>query len=415
MTDALDFQYDVPKGLYRIPAELLDTRPDAEVDRDLVAYRPVTDDKNIWFFWHNGYENMYPTAQRTVRAYHRRFSKLGWQVRVVNREPGSPLNITSFFDIADLDMFPTAFRDSTIGSDYPAQVNSDLVRFPLLLRYGGLYADTGVLPIGDLDRLWNETVANPASPYEVFTFGEPSGGQTVTNYFMAARRNNAMFERCHRFLIKLWAEGGGRTSPKDTHRSPLFKGQPLFGEGNDALSWTEPDGRIVTADEGRRMLTDYLFQGQAINMVMGTVDDRDGWNGPQYGRDHIFAIDFLTGSQLINQLTGWSGPRQFELLSKALPAAGEAENEEQREARNIVEQCLTTSFAFKLATGLILRVMGDTLGTLWKKNAGSDNVPGTYAHWLRYATTYFSQSQLPKPVSVSWAEPIKRGSLLNEE
>ncbi|KAJ2967646.1 hypothetical protein NQ176_g9561 [Zarea fungicola] len=106
MTDALpvDFQYEIPKGLYRIPVELLDTRPDAEVDRDLVEYRPVTDDKNIWFFWHNGYENMYPTAQRTVRAYHRRFSKLGWQIRVVNREPGSPLNITSFFDIADPDM-----------------------------------------------------------------------------------------------------------------------------------------------------------------------------------------------------------------------------------------------------------------------------------------------------------------------
>lgn len=408
-----DTNYPVPKGLYQIPDELVDTRPDADIDQELAQYTPVTDDKNIWFFWHNGYENTTPTVRRTLRAYHRRFSKLGWKVRVINREPGSPLNITNFFDISDPEMFPVAFRDSTIGSDYPAQVNSDLVRFPLLVRYGGLYADTGVMPIGDLDRLWNETVASDNSPYEIITFGEAKG-QTVTNYFMAARRNNSLFLRCHKFLIKLWAENGGRTSPLDMHRSPLFNGLPRFGEDNPALSWTE-NGRTFTQEEGSRMLTDYLFQGQTLNMVMGTIDVDDGWNGPQYGKDHIFAIDFLPGSQLINDLTAWNGPRQFELLSMKLPAADEEENEDQKQARDIVEQCLARSFAFKLATGMILRVMGDTLGTLWKKNAESDNVPGTYAHWLRHATTYFNQSELPKPVDVFLAEPIKRGPLLGTD
>ncbi|KAJ3499679.1 hypothetical protein NLG97_g142 [Lecanicillium saksenae] len=413
MMSADNLDYEVPQGLYAIPSDLLDLRPDDVVDQELVQHHPVTDDKNIWFYWHNGYKNMYPTAKRTVRSYHRRFSKLGWVVRVIDREPGSPLNITNIFDISDLSMFPVAFRDGAIGSDYPAQVNSDLVRFPLLLRYGGLYADTGVLPIGDLDRLWNESVANPDSPYEIFTFGE-ANGQTVTNYFMAGKRNNAFFLRCHKFLIKLWSENGGRTSPADTHRSPLFKGQPLAGLDNPALTWTE-NGHVITHDEGCRMLTDYLFQGQTINMVMGTVDEEDGWNGPQYGRDHVFAIDFLTGSQLINDLTAWNGPRQFELLSLPMPANGEEETVDQKEARKIVEECLRRSFAFKLATGLILRVMGDTLGTLWKKNPESDNVPKTYAHWFRYATTHFSQNELPKPVDVFLREPIKLGSLLGED
>lgn len=407
------FGYKVPEGMYTIPSERLDLQPDAVVDRVLMQHRPVTDDKNIWFYWHNGYENMYPTAQRTVRAYHRRFSKLGWKVRVVNREPKSPLNITNFFDLSDPALFPVAFRDGTISSDYPAQVNSDLVRFPLLLHYGGLYADTGVLPIGDVDRLWNETVANAKSPYEIFTFGQAKG-QTVTNYFMAGQRNNVFFQRCHKFLIKLWAENGGRTSTAGMHRSPLFTGLPLAGEDNAGLTWTE-NGRTIALDEGRRILTDYLFQGQTINMVIGTVDDKDGWNGPQYGRDHVFAIDFLTGSQLINDLTGWNGLRQFHLLSLSLPAGDEEETKDQKEAREVVEQCLTRSFAFKLATGLILRVMGDTLGTLWKNNAESDNVPNTYAHWLRYATTYFSQKELPNSVDVFLAEPIKRGLLLERE
>ncbi|TQV91521.1 capsule polysaccharide biosynthesis protein [Cordyceps javanica] len=413
VADCLWFDYEVPKGLYAIPSNLLDLRSDAELDQDLLRYLPITDDKNIWFYWHNGYENMYPTAQRTVRAYQRRFSKLGWKIRVVNREPDSPLNIGNFLDIDDPNIFPAAFRDGTICGDYPAQVNSDLVRFPLLLRYGGLYADTGVLPIGDLNRLWNETVANVESPYEILTFGEAKG-QTVTNYFMAGQRENIFFQHCHRFLIKLWGENGGRTSPSGIHRSPLFKGLPLAGEGNTGLTWTE-DGRTITLDEGRRILTDYLFQGQVINMVMGTVDVEAGWDGPRYGRNHIFAIDFLTGSQLINHLTSWNGPRQFELFSLCLPTHGERETEDQREAREIVEQCLTRSFGFKLATGLILRVMGDTLGALWKKNAESDNKPNTYAHWFRYATTYYNQSELPDPVDVFLTEPIKRGRLLEAE
>ncbi|EGX88950.1 capsule polysaccharide biosynthesis protein, putative [Cordyceps militaris CM01] len=405
--------YKVPAGLEAIPLHLLDLRPDSAIDHELTQHSPVTDDKNVWFYWHNGYQNMYPAARRTVRTYHRRLAKLGWTVRVVDRAPGSPLNIARLLDVADPALFPAAFRDGTIGSDYPAQVSSDLVRFPLLVRFGGLYADTGVLPIGDVDRLWRETVGNSASPYEIFTFGQ-ARGQTVTNYFMAAKRGNALFQLCHRFLLQLWGEDGGRTSPQGMHRSALFRGLPLAGEGNAALTWTE-NGRTVALDEGRRLLTDYLFQGQAINMVMGTVDEELGWDGPRYGREHVFAVDFLTGSQLINQLTRWDGARQFALLSLRLPADGEEETADQREARATVEQCLARSFAFKLATGLILRVMGDTLGALWKKNAESDNRPNTYAHWFRHATTYYSQKELPVPVDVFLVEPIKRGRLLGEE
>lgn len=54
--------------------------------------------------------------------------------------------------------------------------------------------------------------------------------------------------------------------------------------------------------------------------------------------------------------------------------------------REIVEACLQKSFGFKLAHELILWVFGDTLGSLWRKHEGPDNVPGTYVHWLRHGT-----------------------------
>ena len=123
------------------------------------------------------------------------------------------------------------------------------------------------------------------------------------------------------------------------------------------------------------MLTDYIIQGQAMAMVMGLVDDEDGWDGPRYVAEHVYAIEYMEGSQLINSFTDWDGRRAFELMSLHLPKGGEEESEEQKKAREIVEGCLQRSFGFKLATGLILRVLGPTLSSLWRENPGSDDVP----------------------------------------
>ncbi|KAK9320302.1 hypothetical protein V1517DRAFT_329772 [Lipomyces orientalis] len=402
----IGLNYEIPEGLYVVPDHLLDLRPDSDVDHDLLHPRAVTNEKNVWFFWHSGFMKMHPYAQRTVRAYHRRFSKLGWVIRVVDREPGSLMHIGNFLDLHDAETFPDAFRNGTIGGDYALQHYSDLVRWPLLLNYGGVYADVGMVQIGDLDRLWNETIGDPSSPYEVISYGK-----TLANYFLASNRNNALFARCHRLLLALWADAGGKTSTEGMHASPLLKGVPLMG--SDTLTFTE-NGRVYTSDEVRRMLTDYIIQGQVITMVMGLVDEEDRWDGPKYCREHVYAIDFMVGSQLINEITDWNGPRQFQLMSLSVPKEGEEENVEQKQARDIVEQCLTRSFGFKLATGLILRVSGDTLSSLWRKAIGSDVVPGTYAHWFRHATANWNQKGIPSPLDFEVTEPIKRGPLLRE-
>ncbi len=142
------------------------------------------------------------------------------------------------------------------------------------------------------------------------------------------------------------------------------------------------------------------------------MDEEDNWDGPKYCREHVYAIDFMVGSQLINEITDWNGPRQFELMSLSLPKEGEEVSEEQKQATDIVIQCLTRSFGFKLATGLILRVYGDTLSSLWRKNVGSDVVPGTYAHWFRHATANWNQKTSPPPLKFEISEPIKKGPLL---
>lgn len=403
--------YPMPIGVHAVPEHLLDLRSDDEIDRDLMNPPPVRDEKNVWFFWHSGFANMHPYTQRNIRAWHRRFSRRGWVVRVMDRATSSPLNIAKFLDVADPRTFPQSFIDGTIGGDYAPQHTSDLVRFPLLLKYGGVYADVGMIQIGDLDRLWNETVGNPASTYEVLSYAM-GGPETrgLANYFLASRRDNAFFTRCHKLLLALWAADGGKADTDGMHSSPLLKGVPLLG-ANDNMSFEE-NGKFYGPEEVAKLLSDYITQGQVITMVMGLVDEEDGWNGPEYVVKHIYHIQFMVGSQYINHFTNWDGNRAFELMSLPLPKAGETESDNQAKAREIVEACLSQSFGFKLAHGLILRVIGHTLGSLWRKHTGSDDVPGTYAHWLRHGTKYWNQDDIPPPLELEVLPPFKVGRLL---
>lgn len=249
-----------------------------------------------------------------------------------------------------------------------------------------------MIQIGDLDRLWRETVGNPSSRFKVLSYdaGIIEGGRSLTNYFLASGPDNPLFARCHRLLLRLW---DGKTSTEGMHASPLLRGVPLMG-GEYTIN--EEGGRNIGKEEVSRMLTDYIIQGQVMTLVMGLVDEEDGgWDGPEYVAKHVYAIEFMVGSQLINEMTAWDGRKAFHLMSLSLPKEGEVESAEQKEAREIVEACLQRSFGFKLAHGLILRVFGDTLGSLWRKHEGSDDVPGTYAHWLRYGSMHWNQDGIP--------------------
>ncbi|KAI8711495.1 hypothetical protein NCS52_01413300 [Fusarium sp. LHS14.1] len=392
--------YSIPKGVYAIPDDELDLRSDAEVDDTIKSLRPVTSPKNVWFFWNSGYENLHPYAKRNVRAWHRRLSKKGWEIRVVDLDPKSAGYIGNWIDLDDPNIVPEAFKNGTLDGEFAKQHYSDLVRFPLLVRHGGVYTDVGFMQIGDLDRLWNETVANADSPYEVLSYNaDGPRNYSLTNYFIASLPGNAFWQACQDLLLKLWE---GRTNTEGLYKHPLIKGIPLLGETFTAAGH----------EEISRRLTDYIIQGQVITMVMSTVDEERGWDGPEYTSTKIFAPEYMVGSQLINEYTNWNGPKAFELMSLKLPEPGQPESDDQKLAREIVENCLSRSFGFKLAHGLIVQVLGETLGSLWRKNVGSDDVEGTYAHWLRYGIERWNQHDLPTPEAFEKLEPVKRGPLL---
>ncbi|CZR67611.1 uncharacterized protein PAC_17510 [Phialocephala subalpina] len=398
--------YPIPKGCHAIPLSDLDLRPDSEIDVAILNPPPLTpssSQKNAWFYWSTGYESMHPYTKRNIRAWHRRFSKFGWTVRVLDRKAGSPTNVEHFLDTKDPATFPKAFIDGRVGGEFGAQHTSDLVRFPLMLKYGGVYADVGMLQIGNLDAMWKKTIGDPDSRYDVLSYN--CGGvneRSLANYFMACGKNNPFFDRCHRMLLELWNADGGKMTTEGMHASPLLSGIPLMGS----------DSRFSL--EQQKELTDYITQGHVITAVMGLVDKEGDWNGPQYVVDHIYGIEYMVGSQLINEYTAWDGHKAFKLMSLPLPKEGEVESEEQKQAREIVEGCLSRSFGFKLAHGIILRFIGETLGSLWRENEGSDDVPGTYGHWLRYGMIHWDQDVLLETQKYTEREPTRVGPLLRE-
>lgn len=261
--------YPMPSGVHVIPPNLLDLRPDDEIDHDLLHPPPVKDEKNIWFYWHTGFDTAYPYIKRNVRTWYRRFVKQGWAIRVLDRRPDSPLNVSNYLDTTDPQTFPPAFIDGTLAGRYPVQHNSDLVRWPLLLRYGGIYADVGMIQIGDIDRLWNATIADTSNPYDVISYAADGvQGKTLTNYFLGSRRDNPLFERSHRLLLALWAEDGGKTTTDGMHASPLLEGVPMMSGAGLAF---EENGKKYSDDDTGKMLTDYIIQGQVRQLQGGSV------------------------------------------------------------------------------------------------------------------------------------------------
>ena len=58
----------------------------------------------------------------------------------------------------------------------------------------------------------------------------------------------------------------------------------------------------------------------------------------------MYGIDYMLGSQLINEITAWDGQKAFNLMSLPLPKAGELESDDEKQAREIVEACLQKEF-----------------------------------------------------------------------
>ncbi|KAF2736286.1 hypothetical protein EJ04DRAFT_511125 [Polyplosphaeria fusca] len=384
--------------------------PDSALPSALTSPEPPTRaSKNIFAFWNTGLSTLPPYLLRNVVAWYRRFAPLGWNIYVLDNVPGSPLNVSHYIDTTSTSIVPEAYINGALSGQFAAQHTSDLIRYPLLLKYGGAYLDVGILQFGDLDWLWTQHIANPASPRDFagFTMGlfpEIS----IVNFAMMCTPDNPLVARAHYILLQVWQ---GKTNTTGAHLHSLVAHCPLMRVPHEVAVDDEGEGKMVINDQ---VMTDYAIQIQCMGSAQRWIDDEDNWNGPEYVKEKCWLYSMIEGAMTQEQIANWSGKRQFDVLSLPLPGPGEKASEDQRLARQIVETAVGQSWCIKLGHGFSAKLFGeDTLGMRWRKHGGSDCKEGTYAGWLRWAEVNCRQDVPMEPMKIPAFEPTMRGQLMH--
>lgn len=188
--------------------ESKDLRSDDEILDSLTKHTPIDDgsEKNIWTFWHSGIRFMPSWCQRNIFNWIRLCGP-SWTVRVLDNVPGSPNNALKWAESSQIQL-PDTFVNRTMDGPYTGPHSADFLRGACLFLYGGVWMDTGIILIRDLDRIcWNQYVnfsvkvqvltlfrlTDPSSPFQVSV---PLMYTTViANHFVASRKGDPFIKR----------------------------------------------------------------------------------------------------------------------------------------------------------------------------------------------------------------------------
>jgi hypothetical protein len=143
--------------------------------------------------------------------------------------------------------------------------------------------------------------------------------------------------------------------------------------------------------------TDYLAHFVALKWLRKLIDPNDGFDGPEYYREHILFAKAMEETFHVQPKTKRSGPRQFTYLATRRLGKNNEQldgyNKNQREAQAFVHDALTNSSTMKLSHGY--PGGKDFLPDLWdlpeNENAGCES--GTYAEYLRWGSVHLDQTK----------------------
>lgn len=396
----VEVKKQLPAGLAHIPTSKIDTRSDEEIAEWLQHRHPVTSEKNVWAFWNSGWKSMKPWNQRTVINWVRRLGP-EWTVHMLDHVPDSETSVTHF---VEEEWLPEAFNKRAMNGPFVGQHSADLIRLPLLYKYGGVWMDASTILLRDLnDICWNK-LEDPESPYQMAGFGIEvrEDDYTLHNYFIASRAGNPFIKHWHSIFCSLWE--GPRLNALGFHKNPLFK----------HLKGFEPPLKKMncpTVPIPNEFVADYLAQWLAFERLRALVDPTDGFDGAEYYSKNILLMSCVQETYAFQIQTHWAGRKQFEILNVKRDGEGAEKNDAWYEADKFVNFALAEVSTIKLAHGPGGEGKNVSLADLWDKEEfhNADNEEGTFAAYLRYGSTHYDQTRaieplkLPKPEAISTA------------
>ncbi|KAI0837676.1 hypothetical protein F5Y06DRAFT_297536 [Hypoxylon sp. FL0890] len=382
-------------GLREVPESQLDLRPEAEILEELRSFRPITSEKNVWAFWDEGVDSMYPSYRCTVVNWVRKLGK-SWTVRIVDLTDGSPNNV---YNYVDKHWFPDCFINRTMDGRHAPQHAADLVRLPLLYEHGGVWMDVGNMLHTHLDRLFWDHLTAPDSPYEMAVW--IISGQirkqwgSFGNYMLAARKGCIFIRNWHNGYKSLWK---GRTNANGFHKLPLVQD---IGLAEGMADWHFED-KV-------REMSDYVAHMLIADRTRNLLDLETGWDGRKFFENKVFMVEGILNGVLGAIKTDYDGHKQVELFTTPL---NETDAIKRQRAEAFVIEMLEKSHMYKVyhnsAGGL------PALGDLVKKEGfrDADHRPGTFGELYRYGTVHWEPTReverlIPQPTDeeLIWATP----------
>lgn len=379
------------RNLSPVPKEDIDCRSDEEICHHLKEFSPPTSEKNVWAYWHTGFNTAPPWIQRNIIGWVR---KLGpsWTVRVVDSVAGSPTHVSQYVGSESLSQ---SFNEGTMSGPFAAYASSDFVRLALLILHGGVWMDASVILVRHLDDIWS-TLQDPSSPYEAAAMVmpmRPDGEPSLINGFLAAPKGNEFIKRWHQIYLAAWK---GRTDSVGAHATPLLRHLRVF-----VPPAGEPRAPNIQWSAGG--MTDYLTHLLCAERLRDLVDPHDGFNGRLYFQTKMYLLPALREMHYFQLRSGWDGHEEFRLLATRCSGDNSEPGQDDQflRARDMVHEMLEKTAMIKLSHGP-KGVTKPWLADLWNtpEHKNSDNEPGTFAAYLRRKIVEFNQTRPLQPLEV---------------
>ena len=343
---------------------------------------------------------MQPWAQRNVVNWVRRLGS-EWTIHVLDAVPGSPTNVKH---LVEETYFPDAFNDGRMDGPFVGPHMGDLVRLPLLWKYGGVWMDVGTMLFRDLDDICWDKITDPASPYELggYCVDFRQDYASMINGFLACQSGNPFIKRWHDIYLSLWKHE--TTNSVGFHKLPLLSHvRPIEVPKDRPIDDIE---KITPLEE----MLDYLAHFLCFERLRCLSDPSDGFNGCDYFHEKVFLLPAMSELFGLQPRTGWDGREQLKLLQ--IPLDG-PQDEMWQTAMDYAKDAFANQTAMKASRGPKNPKM-ECLAELWDmpEYRDADYREGTFAAWLRYGSVHYAQTRKVESVKLPRTEEVLALKLL---
>lgn len=176
--------------------------------------------KVIWMYWHQGFNQAPPVIKNCVKQW--QHLHLDWQIRLLDQH-----NVYTY--AKPLDINPNTLNKMTLAH------RSDLIRTQLLIKYGGVWADPTCFPVQKLEDWLPEQMRAG-----FFFFYKPGRDRIISNWFIAAEKDNAVLKRLYDAMINYWNKNNFKNLGRTDTRFEKQLNRLLNRSFNSTRLWFSP-------------------------------------------------------------------------------------------------------------------------------------------------------------------------------